>query len=102
MGPTLLNSREASVEADRWQTTTSARLRRRARRYRLAAAVAECHQDEVMLCDLAMMFDQIAYEFRPFENDRPRVSVGNEPIDRRASGVGRWFELVGETRSISA
>ena len=102
MGATMLNSREASVEADRWRTTTSAHLRRRARHYRLAAAVADCHREELMLGDLAMMFDQIAYEFRAFENDGLRVSVGNEATNRPASGAGRWLDLVGETGSISA
>ena len=88
MGPTLLNSREARVEADRWRTTTSAHLRRRARRYRLAAAVADCPQDELMFCDLAMMFDRIAHEFRRFENDRQRASARNEPTNHRASAAG--------------
>jgi hypothetical protein len=83
MGPILLNSREARVEADRWRTTTSAHLRRRARHYRLAAAVADCSQDELMFCDLAMMFDQLAHEFRRFENERQRASVRNETTNHR-------------------
>jgi hypothetical protein len=31
-----------------------------------------------MFCDLAMMFDQLAYEFRLCEQKRSRASAGNE------------------------
>ena len=90
MGPTLLNSRETRVEADRWRTTTSAHLRARARHYRLAAALADRPQDELMFRDLAMMFDRIAREFRRFEKDRDRASVRNEPTNHRAAAGPRW------------
>jgi len=85
MHPTLLLSRQTRAEADRWRTTTSAHLRQRARDYRLAAAVADCPREEVMFCDLAMMFDQLAYEFRRFENDCRRASVRNEQTSSRTS-----------------
>jgi hypothetical protein len=78
MGRTLLNNRKARVEAGRWRTTTSAHLRRRARHYRLAAAVADCPRDEVAFCDLAMMFDQLAYDFKRFEKERRQTSVSSE------------------------
>ena len=64
------NFRETKVEADRSWSTTSAHLRGRARQYRLAAALADCPQDEVMFCDLAMMFDQLAYDIMRFEYER--------------------------------
>jgi hypothetical protein len=40
-----------------------------------------------MFCDLAMMFDQLAYEFRRFENGRRRASVRNEQTDSRTPSV---------------
>ena len=42
---------------------TSDDFHKRAKYYRLAAAVTDIRQDAVMFNDLAMMFDQIAYEF---------------------------------------
>jgi len=41
-----------------------------------------------MFCELAMMFDRIAYEFRRFENDRHPAPNRNGPIHRRASAAG--------------
>jgi hypothetical protein len=75
MGLIQSNFRATKVEADRWRSTTSAHLRGRARQYRLAAALADCPRDEATFCDLAMMFDQLAYDFRRFENERRRVSI---------------------------
>ena len=79
MGPNLSNSHETAFEAGRWQTITSAHLRNRARRYRLAAAVTDCPREEDMFCDLAMMFDQLAYYFRRFEKEGFGAPVNNEP-----------------------
>jgi hypothetical protein len=93
MGPTLANSREARVEADRWRTTTSAHLRRRARHYRLAAAVAEGPRDELMFSELAMMFDKLAHEFRRFENGPHRASAGSETTSHRLPGASStWLK----------
>jgi hypothetical protein len=93
MGPTGSNFRETKIEAERWRSTTSARLRGRARQYRLAAALADCPRDEAMFCDLAMMFDKLAYDFGRFENERRRTAASHERInqhvpDRRLS----WAE----------
>lgn len=92
MGPTLLNSRSARVEADQWQTTTSAHLRRRARHYRLAAAVADCPRDELMFCDLAMMFDQLAHEFRRFERQCLRAFRNQATNHRGSESRSIWLE----------
>ena len=93
MCPISLNSRETRVEADRWQTTTSAHLRQRARHYRLAAAMAEGSRDEWMFSDLAMMFDRLAHEFRLFENGRHRAPAGSETTSHRLPGAGStWLK----------
>lgn len=84
MGPAQSNFCKSKVEADRWHSTTSARLRGRARHYRLAATLADCRRDETMYCDLALMFDQLAHDFRRFENQRRRMAVRRERIDHRA------------------
>jgi hypothetical protein len=36
-----------------------------------------------MFCDLAMMFDQLAHEFRRFENERDRAPVRNQTTNHR-------------------
>jgi hypothetical protein len=84
MGVVRSNFRATKVEADRWQSTTSAHLRGRARQYRLAAALADCPRDEATFCDLAMMFDQLAYDFGRFENERRRMATRHERINDRA------------------
>jgi hypothetical protein len=78
MGLIRSNFREERLEADRWSSTTSAYLQGRATQYRLAAALAECPRDEATFLDLAMMFDQLAYEFRRFENARHRAPAKNQ------------------------
>ena len=83
MGPIQANFRETKVEADPCWSTTSAHLRGRARQYRLAAAVADCPRDELMFCDMAMMFDQLAYQFRRFENTRHRAPARNQTTNHR-------------------
>jgi hypothetical protein len=83
MGLVQSNFRETKVEADRWRSTTSAHLRGRARQYRLAAALANCPREEAMFCDMAMMFDQLAYDFGRFENERRRAAARHELINHR-------------------
>ena len=80
MGATQSNSREMKVEADRQGATTSAWLRERARQYRLAAAQADYPRDEAMFCDLAMMFDQLGYDFERFGYERSRKATRHERI----------------------
>ena len=82
MGHTLPHHRVTSVKADQWRTTTSAHLRGRARQYRLAAAVADCPRDVIIFCDLAMMFDRLAYDFKRFEHEKRQTSVGSEVAHR--------------------
>jgi len=70
MGHALPHYRATGGEADQWRTTTSAYLRGRARQYRLAAAVADCPRDVSVFCDLAMMFDQLAHDFKRLEKEK--------------------------------
>ena len=88
MGHTLL-------KADQWPSTTSAHLRGRARQYRLAAAVANCPRDVTIFCDLAMMFDQLAYDFRRFEKEEPQTSVSREVARRGTFGASSsWLTML--------
>ena len=95
MGHALPHYRVTGGEADQWRTTTSAHLRGRARQYRLAAAVADCPRDVTVFCDLAMMFDQLAYDFKRFEKEKRQASVSNEVAHRGTFGASSsWLTML--------
>jgi hypothetical protein len=73
------SSQDKRVEAGRRYTTTSAHLRERARQYRLAAALTDCPRDVEMFCDLAVMFNQLAHDFRRLEEKRSQALAAAEP-----------------------
>ena len=95
MGYALQHYQVTRGAADQWRTTTSAHLRGRARQYRLAAAVADCPRDETTFCDLAMMFDQLAYDFKRFENEKRQASVSSEVAHRGTFGASSsWLSVL--------
>jgi len=81
------SSQDKRVEAGRRYTTTSAHLRERARQYKLAAALTDCPRDVEMFCDLAVMFDQLAHDFRRAGRGRAEIIArqvaGAAPAPRR-------------------
>ena len=95
MGYALQHYQVTRGAADQWRTTTSAHLRGRARQYRLAAAVADCPRDATIFCDLAMMFDQLAYDFKRFENEKRQASVSSEVAHRGTFGASSsWLSVL--------
>jgi len=79
MGP----SPSYSDETGRLRTITSAHLLDRARQYWFAAAVTDDWRDVEMFCDLAMMFERLARDFRRFEQQTYRAAVHSELNNHR-------------------
>ena len=57
---------------------TSWDFEQRARRYRLAAVLAESQRQAQTFCDLAMLFDKIARDFREWEKKNRLACPGDD------------------------
>ena len=67
MDQKLVKFPQERAEMGPWQTIKSAHFRERARQYRLAAALTDSPRDAETYCDLAMLFNDIARDFRRLE-----------------------------------
>ena len=67
------------IETVRSETTTSAHLGERAKRYRFAGALADSPRETEMYLDLATVFDRLAEDFSRILNVNPSAA---ESLDR--------------------
>jgi hypothetical protein len=58
---------------------TSWDFEKRARCYRFAAVLADSERQAQTFCDLAMLFDKIARDFREWEKENSRARPGHSP-----------------------
>ena len=61
---------------------TSLDFEQRARRYRLAAVLADSQRQAQTFCDLAMLFGKIARDFREWEKKNSRARPSHSPANR--------------------
>ena len=61
---------------------TSWDFEKRARCYRFAAVLADSERQAQTFCDLAMLFDKIARDFREWEKKNSRAHPGHSPANR--------------------
>jgi hypothetical protein len=72
MEPQLSEFSQKTIETSRCPTITSAHFRGRAKRYRLAAAIADSQLEARRLRDLALTFEKIADDVTRFEASQAR------------------------------
>jgi hypothetical protein len=61
---------------------TSWDFEQRVRRYRLAAVLADSRRQAQAFCDLAILFDKIARDFREWEKKNGRARPGHGTANR--------------------
>ena len=76
------NRLELAHQINPHRRITSWEFEQRARSYRLAAVLADSRRQAQTFCDLAMLFDKIAREFREWEKKNGRARPGHGTANR--------------------